>query len=151
MPKKYEREIEEILRNMERSSPKPTFGQRIRRRPAPRAKRPMRLPSLNFGLSGWFLLIAWVAALIAGGWAYAHSDLATGDPGTSIYTGSLAVVSIACLLLVVILPFFSRSHYRGQTSGNGRVTPIRRNPLSSLKTRWNLFQLKMRYRRHKDR
>ena|SRR5579864_8619214 len=150
MPKKYEREIEEILRNMERSAPKPTFGQRIRRRPEARAKRPVRLPSFNFGLSEWCLLIALAAALLAGGWAYAHINIVTDDPGTSLFTGILAAISVTCLFLVIILPFISQSRYRGQSSINGKITPMHRNPLSSLRTRWNLFQLKMRYRRGKD-
>ena len=150
MPKKYEREIEEILRNMERSAPKPTFGQRLRRRPEPRAKRPARLPSFNFGLSEWCLLIAWAAALLGGGWAYAHYNLNTGESGTSIFTGGLAVVSLVCLLIIVILPFITRSRYPRQSANNGKITPLRRNPLSSFRTRWNLFQLKLRYRRRKD-
>jgi hypothetical protein len=150
MPKKYEREIEEILRNMERSAPKQPFGQRIRRRAEGRPKRPTRLPSFNFGLSEWCLLIAWVSALIAGGWAYANLDLSTGVLGTNIYTGSLAVVSVACLLVIVILPFLARSRYSRQNADNRRITPISRNPLSSLRTRWNLFQLKLRYRRRRD-
>jgi hypothetical protein len=147
MPKKYEREIEEILRNMERSAPKPTFGQRIRRRPDVRAKRPARMPSFNFGLSEWCLLIAWAAALLGGGWAYAHTNIFTGEPGTNIFTGGLAVLSLVCLLIIVILPFVTRSRYPRPGGDNGKITRVRRNPLSSLRTRWNLFQLKMRYRR----
>jgi hypothetical protein len=150
MPNKYEREIEEILRNMERSAPKATFGQRIRRRPEGRPRRAFRLPSLNFGLSGWFLLLAWVAALIAGGWAYAHINPLASNDGTSLFTGILAAFSVVCLLLVVLLSFFSRSRFPGRSSaGGGNVTSIRRNPLSSLRTRWNLFLLKLRYRRRR--
>jgi hypothetical protein len=150
MPKKYEREIEEILRNMERSAPKQPFGQRIRRKPEGRTRRPGRLPSFNFGPSEWFLLIAWVAALLAGGWAYAHLNLVTGELGTNLFTGILAVISLICLLMIVVLPFLSRPRYHGQSFDNGKITPLRRNPLNSLRTRWNLFQLKMRYRRRKD-
>jgi len=154
MPNKYEREIEEILRNMERSAPKPGFGQRIRRKPEARearVRRPVRLPSFHFGLSEWCLLICWVAALIAGGWAYAHSNILTGDNGATIVTGSIALLSVVCLLLVIILPFITQSRYQSGASRPSNVTSIRRNPLNSVKTRWNLFVLKLRYRRRRDK
>jgi hypothetical protein len=147
MPNKYEREIEEILRNMERTEPKPGLGQklggRIRRKSDSRTKvRKRSLPSLHFGVSEWCLAIAVCAALFAGGWAYAH--------GPDIYTGAIAVIGAVCLAVVIILPFMSRSRYPKQAAGYGNVTPIRSNPLSSISTRWNLFLLKIRYRRRKD-
>jgi hypothetical protein len=149
MPNKYEREIEEILRNLEQTEPKARLGQRKRRRSDVRVNRgKLSLPSFNFGISEWCLLIAWIAALAAGGWAYAHSTIFTS--GADIITGSIAVIGALCLLVVVILPFVSRSRYTGQTARYGNVTPLRRNPLSSLSTRWNLFLLKLRYRRRKD-
>jgi len=154
MPNKYEREIEEILRNLEQTEPRAKLGQRLRRRSDVRVNRgKLTLPSFNFGISEWCLLIAWIAALAAGGWAYAHSTISTlGIPisGADIVTGSIAVVGAICLLVVVILPFVSRSRYPRQTARYGNVTPLRRNPLSSLSTRWNLFLLKLRYRRRKD-
>jgi hypothetical protein len=147
MPNKYEREIEEILRNMERTEPKPGLGQklsgRIRRKSDSRTKvRERTLPSLHFGVSEWCLAIAVCAALFAGGWAYAH--------GADIFTGGIAVIGAVCLAVVIILPFMSRSRYPKQSAGHGNVTPIRSNPLSSISTRWNLFLLKIRYRRRKD-
>ncbi len=150
MPNKYEREIEEILRNLDQSAPKPRLGQRLRRKSDARVRKQRRsLPSFNFGLSEWCLVIAWIAALIAGGWAYAHHSLF--DPGTNIVTGGIAVVSAFCLLLVVVLAFLPQSRYPGQVArANNNVTRIRRSPLSSISTRWNLFLLKLRYRRRKD-
>ena len=147
MPNKYEREIEEILRNMERTEPKPGLGQklggRIRRKSDSHTKvRKRSLPSLHFGVSEWCLAIAVCAALFAGGWAYAH--------GADIFTGGIAVIGAVCLAVVIILPFMSRSRYPKQSAGYGNVTPIRSNPLSSISTRWNLFLLKIRYRRRKD-
>lgn len=145
MPNKYEREIEEILRNLDSSAPKPRLSQRLRRKPAPRPRRPRRsLPAFNFGLSEWCLVIAWIAALIAGGWAFAQHG-AYGD----LFTGGIALISLACLLMVVVLAFTPQSRYPGHARV-GNVTAIRRNPLSSLSTRWNLFLLKRRYKRRKD-
>ena len=148
MTNKYEREIEEILRNLERTEPKAgigqKFGERLRRKSDSRTNvRKRSLPSFNFTTSEWFLIIAWVAALFAGGWAYAHG---TAD----VVTGIVALIGAACLALLVILPFVSRSRYPTQSTRYGNVTPIRRNPLGSLATRWNLFLLKLRYRRKKD-
>lgn len=151
MPNKYEREIEEILRNLDSSAPKPRLSQRLRRksagppRPGPRGRQ-WNMPAFNFGLSEWCLVIAWVAALIAGGWAYAqHSLTGAGD----LFTGTLALVSLACLALVVIRAFMPQTSYSGRPRP-GNVRPIRRNPLSGLATRWNLFMLKRRYQRRKD-
>jgi hypothetical protein len=145
MPNKYEREIEEILRNLDQSAPKPRLSQRLRRKTKVRPPRQRRsLPAFNFGLSDWCLVIAWVAALIAGGWAFAQHN-ANGD----LFTGGIALISLGCLVTVVVLAFMPQSRYPGHTRV-GNVTAIRRNPLSSLSTRWNLFLLKRRYRRRKD-
>ena len=145
MPNKYEREIEEILRSLDQSAPKPRLSQRLRRKTAARPRGQQRgLPTFNFGLSEWCLIIAWVAALIAGGWAFAQHNV-NGD----LITGSIALISLGCLVMVVILAFMPQSRYPGHTRA-GNVTAIRRNPLSSLSTRWNLFILKRRYQRRKD-
>ncbi len=147
MPNKYEREIEEILRNLDQSAPKPRLSQRLRRKTNERPRgQKQSLPTFNFGLSEWCLVIAWVAALIAGGWAFAQHDVnGNGD----LFTGSIALISLGCLLMVVILAFLPQSRLSGHTRA-GNVTAIRRNPLSSLSTRWNLFLLKRRYKRRKD-
>ncbi len=64
MPNKYEREIEEILRNMERTEPKPGLGQklggRIRRKSDSRSNvRRRSEPSLHFGVSEWCCCLSW--------------------------------------------------------------------------------------------
>ena|SRR5215471_3335348 len=148
MPNKYEREIEEILRNMERTEPKQGLGQklggRIRRKSESRSNVRRRSElSLHFGVSEWCLTIAICASLLAGGWAFAHG-------GADIFTGVVAVIGAVCLAIVIILPFTTRARYPSQSGGSGKVTPIRRNPLSSISTRWNLFMLKLRYRRKRD-
>src|SRR5947209_7143333 len=135
MPNKYEREIEEILRNLEHTEPKARLGQRLRRRSDVRVNRgKLSLPSFNFGISEWCLLIAWIAALVAGGWAYAQHTII--DSGANDITGSIAIIGAICLLVVVILPFVAQSRYSARPARYGNVTPMRRNPLSSLSTRW---------------
>ena len=148
MPNKYEREIEEILRNMERTEPKQGLGKklggRIRRKSDSRSNvRKRGELSLHFGVSEWCLAIAICASLLAGGWAFAHG-------GADIFTGIIAVIAAVCLAIVIILPFMSRSRYPSQSGGSGKVTSMRRNPLNSISTRWNLFMLKLRYRRKRD-
>ena len=152
MPNRYEREIEEILRNLETTEPKPglgqRFGERFRRKPDYRVKPPRRsFPSLHLRTSEWFMIFAIIAALIGGGYAYAV--------GPNIVTGIFAIVGAVCLVLTVLSAFGSRSRpsrssrYSASSSRYGNVTPIRRNPLSSIATRWHLFLLKLRYRRKK--
>src|SRR5258707_6571368 len=104
MPNKYEREIEEILRNMEQTEPKPTLGQklsgRMRRKSGYRSNTPKRsLPSFSLSVAEWLLVIAIFAALIAGGYAYAQER-------ATIMTGIIAAAGAFCLLLVLLLPSF---------------------------------------------
>jgi hypothetical protein len=160
MPNQYEREIEEILRNLETTEPKAGLGQKVgerfRRKP-PKPKppteariRPQRqrrnLPFLKWKMPEWLIAIAVLAALISGGFAYASGN-------ASVATGLIAIIGTLCLFLVVLLPFISRSRSRNSrpSPGDGNVTPLRRSPLSSLSTRWNLFLLKRRYRRKNNR
>lgn len=149
MPNRYEREIEEILRNLETTEPKPglgqRFGERLRRKPDYRVRRPRRgFPSLHLRTSEWFMILAVIAALIAGGYAYAV--------GPNIVTAIFAIVGAVCLILTVLsaLNLRSRTSRHSATSSPYiKVTPIRRNPLSNIATRWHLFLLKLRYRRKK--
>ncbi|SRR6266567_60213 len=146
MPNKYEREIEEILRNMEASETKSGSGQRARRKPDARKRPRVRgLSFPKFKATEWFIIIAVVAALISGGYAYANNGIPT------VFTGILAIVGAICLVLVVLTPFLLRSRQSSQSPGYGNVTPIQRNPLKSIATRWNLFLLKLRYRRKDGR
>ncbi|HEY0755143.1 MAG TPA: hypothetical protein VGD98_14385 [Ktedonobacteraceae bacterium] len=143
MPNKYEREIEEILRNLERTEPKASLGQRVNRRlhrkPGPR--RTISLPQLSF--PEWCLVLALVAALAAGGWAQAHGQ---GD----LITGSIALLGALCVGVVAFSNFVRRPRYQTPTRFNN-VTPLRRNPLRSLSTRWHLLMLKLRYRKRNNR
>ncbi len=144
MSNRYEREIEEILRNLEQTEPKPGLGQklsgRFRRKSEYRTHtRKPGLPSIRLSLAEWFLVIAVVAALISGGYAYALGE-------ATVVTGIVALVGTLCLVLVVLSPFF-RSSRSTQSTRYGNVAPLRRNPLNSIKTRWSLLLLKLRYRR----
>jgi hypothetical protein len=142
MPNKYEREIEEILRNLERSESKAGFGQRVGGRMRRRAGARRSMPTLHLNFSEWCLAIAIVAALSAGGWAYANDG--------NLVTGIIAVVGAVCVALVALSSFLVRPH----PSSPGRypnVTPIHNNPLRRLGASWHLLMLKFRYRNRRGR
>lgn len=146
MPNRYEREIEEILRNLEHTESKPNrgpkFGERLRRKPAPPIRpRPRSSFSFRFTKAEWLLIVAVGSALLAGGYAYAQGH-------TDIFTGVIAVIGIVSLLLMALSAFIFRPG--GSTSSRyENVTALRRGPFANLRTRWNLFMLKIRYRRKK--
>lgn len=147
MPNKYEREIEEILRNLEgtgsRASRGQKFGEGSRHRPGGRPQR----RSWNYFLlrlkpTDWFIVVAVVAALIAGGVAYVR--------GPDFITGIIAILGFLCLVAAILSPFISRPPSRSYAR-DGNITRLRFNPFRGLVTRWNLFMLKRRYRRKDDR
>ncbi len=147
MPNKYEREIEEILRNLEQTEPKAGIGQkfsdRIRRKPTPRMRpRPRSNFSLTLTTSDWLLVIAVGIALIAGGYAYL-------DNSPTEFTGILAIIGLVCIVLVACSQFVFRPRRPASIRyGNATITPLRRGgPFHMLRTRWNLFMLKLRYRK----
>jgi hypothetical protein len=141
MSKKYEREIEEILRNMDHNGTQagygPTVDKRFRRQPRPRSF--ISLP--NFSFSEWCLILAVILALFAGGWAYAHNF--TG----SLMTGVIALMSLVLIFLVALSNYIERPRPLYPTTGRyNNPTPIQRNPLRRLGTSWHLWNLKRKYR-----
>ena len=146
MPNRYEREIEEILRNLETTEPGTSRGQRFgerRPRKPPVRQRRRATPSLNFRATEWFLLIALITISVAGGYAYATD-------GASTITGIIALVGLICLIFLALSNFVSFSSRSTQSTRYGNVTPLRRNPMTGLATRWNLYRLKRRYRRKNE-
>ncbi len=144
MPNKYEREIEEILRNLERSDPKAGVGRKgaVRERPYVGARH--TLPVIRLTFSEWCLVIACTTALVGGGWAYAqHAD------GGNLITGVLAVIGMICLVCVAVSPFITRTR-RPATKKYNNVTRMPGNPFRRLGTRWHLLMLKMRYSKRRD-
>jgi hypothetical protein len=151
MPNRYEREIEEILRNMDQPESKSRpgsgqkFGKRFNRETDFRMR--MRQPRLTLTLSSSerLLLIAIGAALIAGGYAYLMRR-------PDIISLVFALVSVVCLIVLIVSQFRTGTPRRSRSVqyGNVTITPLRRDPLSTLRARWNLFKLRMHYRRKKE-
>lgn len=148
MPNRYEREIEEILRNLEQTEPGQSAGQRFRRRPPARPQPNRRTFSPHFSVAEWLLLVAVAAALIGGGVAYIVG-IPVYSRGEGLFTGILAVIGYVCLVLVALSQFiFQPRRSRSYRYGNTTITPIRSTNLwTNVKTRWNLFWLRRRYRR----
>ena len=145
MPNRYEREIEEILRNLEQAEQaKPGLGQkfseRLRRRPSSVVRTRQRNSfSLRFTTVEWLLIIAVGAALLAGGYASANN-------APDVFTGIVAAVGMVCLILIALSHFLFGSRSTPSTR-HGDTSSVRRGPFSAFKTQWNLFLLKLRYRR----
>lgn len=144
MSNKYEREIEEILRNLERTEPKVGFG---RRTPRFKTRGRPSMPRLSF--AEWCLLLSTITAMIAGGWAYAYAtgSFATLHPygGSTPAMGVIAIISLICIALTAISSFVTRpSSSRGYYNN---VTPIRGNIFRRIGTTWHLWMLKLRYRK----
>ena len=155
MPNRYEREIEEILRNMERTEPKPSFRERLNmrmrgqpKRPEPMRPRPAR-PSfhLNFTTSEWCFVSGILLGLVAAGIAYLND----GHLG-NVLTGFLAVLAFICLIMGMLSPWresrrpvYGRSWY-GDSEPPKRSLP---RPFRFLVTQWRILRLRMRYRRNR--
>ena len=156
MSNRYQREIEEILRNMEGSEPKPTFRERLNmrmrgptRKPEPMIRPRPPKPSfrLNFTTSEWCFLVGILLGLVAAGIAY----MSDGHLG-NIVTGFLAVLALICVIMGIVSPWresrrpvYSRSWY-GESNPPKRSLP---RPFRFLVTQWKILQLKMRYRRNR--
>ncbi|MGO8950809.1 MAG: hypothetical protein ACLQUY_24780, partial [Ktedonobacterales bacterium] len=74
MPNKYEREIEEILRNLDRPEPKTGLGSRIRAFNRPRPKRARRAWEIGLSASEVFLLVGIAVILLSAGLAFFYAS-----------------------------------------------------------------------------
>lgn len=143
MPNRYEREIEEILSRMEESEPRRGFGDRIRpiQRPPSRGRS---LPSLRIPFADILMLLSVILILVASGLAYFEGS-------ATVVTGILGAIALVLFVLALVVGW--RDRFRPQRKAQWRgpsyveVTPIRRNPISSLMTRLRVFRLRMQYRR----
>ncbi|MEO7019502.1 MAG: hypothetical protein ABI234_05070 [Ktedonobacteraceae bacterium] len=143
MSNKYEREIEEILRNLERTEPKAGFGRKTGEHLRRKTKARGSMPPLPSSFVDWCLVLAIVAALSGGGWAYASGR---GD----FITGIIAMIGFAFIILVALSSFRANPRYASSTKPYNNVTPLRSNIFSRIGASWHLLLLKLRYRKRKD-
>src|SRR5437588_11592281 len=117
MPNKYEREIEEILRNMDRTETRPGLGSRIRsfNRPRPRPQRPRGTWNFFLNASELFMLLGIALILLAVGIAYYYGAKQPTFFGDNPLSGWLGLVGF--ILFVVGLAFGWRRSFRGGRVG----------------------------------
>jgi hypothetical protein len=171
MPNKYQREIEEILRNLEGPEPKPGLGNRIRAFNRPRPRRPRRVWEVGVSLSEMLLLAGIAVILLGAGLTYffgLHLPAFLGDVPLAAWT---SVAGFALFVVGLVIGWrrgFNSSRagipsWRGNnltnsngsnSGGDSKVVHLHarhsRNPLSALVTQIRILRLKARYRRLRD-
>jgi hypothetical protein len=147
MPNKYEREIEEILRNMDRPDQGQTLGDRLRafNRPAQRTR--LRGPQMRLRLdaSEGLFLVGVIMALVGAGIAYYFGGPTHTVP--ALIGGAIGLVAFLCILTGLAIGWqerfghSSRPMWRGQMVERPR--PLR--PFGGLGTQFRIMRLKWRY------
>lgn len=144
MPHKYEREIEEILKNMQRNEPETDVRERSRGFP-----RSAGGPGLRTGLStSELLLLLGVAFALAGACAMWFD----GNKGGTLISGILGLVGFA-LFVAGLIVAFQASRRPPPPAWRGNVVEMkthRRGPLDEIATQLRLLRLRLRYRRGHD-
>lgn len=147
MPNKYEREIEEILRNMDLDDHGQSLGDRIRafNRPTTRTRSPGPRLHLRLNSSEAFLLIGVVLALVGAGMSYYFGFTSVGLYAT--IAGLLAVVGLACILMGLIIGWLDRFGHHTAPSWRGVESHPRRGfaPFRAISTQFRIMRLKWRY------
>lgn len=157
MPHKYEREIEEILRNMDLTDqPRRGVGERIdaSARPAPRPRLRGPHMSLSLNRSELLLLLGVVLALVGVCVAYF-------DTTTTIVSGLLGLAAFAAIVAALIVGWMSNARQQFAPTWRASSTPMRdnvvrmhprrRGPISEAITRMRILWLKLRYWRMRNR
>lgn len=136
MPNRYEREIEEILRNMERTEPKQGLSDRLRafNRARPRTRRPgPPVSRVSLNRVEVLLLLGILCVLIGAAVAYyvlGPQGIAAGSPVpnnlriVSLVGGVLGVVGLVLIILALIFAWSARFH----SSGSGGPTSTLSRP-----------------------
>jgi hypothetical protein len=144
MPHKYEREIEEILRNMERNDPRPSGVERARRFPRAGGGSGVRL-----GLSAAEILFLLGIAFAIAGVCVMWFD---GNHGGNLVSGVLGLTGFI-LFIAGLIVAFQASRRPPPPVWRGNVVEMkthRRSPLDELATQLRLLRLRFRYRRNRD-
>ncbi len=159
MPHKYEREIEEILRNMDLSEPRRGVGERVDAGQRPSSRLRLRGPSMRVRLTpSELLLLAGIVLALA---AFCVAFYATVP---TIVSGLIGLAAVAVIVGGLVIGWISassplytpswRNNPRGNNPKGNNVVPMRprrRGPLSELVTQTRLVWLKVRYLHKRDR
>ena len=161
MPDKYMREIEEILRNIERTEPRHDQGERIRpfARPPARRRRDFSLPRLE--LPAALILLGILLALAGSALAYYQLGPALWLIGGTVVSGIIAAAGFALFLAGLIVAWWARFHGVSSAPARSlrrppandnvvRIRPARSNPFSRLMTSMRMRRMRRRYRNFSD-
>ena len=143
MPHKYEREIEEILKNMQRNEPESGASGRSRGFPRSAGGSGLRL-----GLSASEVLFLLGIAFALAGACVMWFDGASPNP----ISGILGLVGFI-LFVAGLIVAFQASRRPPPPAWRGNVVEMkthRRGPLDEIATQLRLLRLRMRYRRGRD-
>jgi hypothetical protein len=144
MPHKYEREIEEILKNMQRNEPETDARERSRGFP-----RSAGGPGFRLGLSASELLLLLGVAFALAGACVMWFD---GNKGGNPISGILGLVGFV-LFVAGLIVAFQASRRPPPPAWRGNVVEMkthRRGPLDEIATQLRLLRLRLRYRRGRD-
>ncbi|HLZ21915.1 MAG TPA: hypothetical protein VKQ30_07325 [Ktedonobacterales bacterium] len=147
MPNRYEREIEEILRNLDHTEPRQGISDRIRAFNRPRQPKPrgIKTPLSRVDI---FILLGILLILIGAGIAFTAGD-------QSLLSGLVAVAGFVLLVLGLAQSWFPRLFgSRSAPVWRGNVVdmrPPRRNPFAMIATRFRIIRLRLRYQKRRDR
>jgi hypothetical protein len=142
MPHKYEREIEEILKNMQRNEPEPGVRERSRGFPRPAG-------GLRLGMSASEILFLLGIAFALAGVCVMWFD---GNHGGNLVSGILGMVGFI-LFIAGLIVAFQAARRPPPSAWRGNVVEMkthRRGPLDEIATQLRLLRLRMRYRRGRD-
>ena len=154
MPNKYEREIEEILRNMDLDDHGQSLGDRIRafNRPTTRTRSPGSRLRLRLNSSEAMLLVGTALALVGAGMSYYF-----GFTDAGLYAniaGIVGVVGLACIVLGLIVGWLDRFGHRTAPSWRGGTAERPHRgfaPFNAIATQFRIMRLKWRYWRSRGR
>ncbi|HKV85706.1 MAG TPA: hypothetical protein VJN88_14225 [Ktedonobacterales bacterium] len=149
MPNRYQREIEEILRNMDQTEPKHGLSDRLRRFNQPRPTRERRPPTIKLTRAEALILLGILLALVAAALTF------YSNKGAGLVTGVIATVAFALIALAIIGEWIVRFRGpRGPKTWRGNIVEMRphtRNPFTFIVTRYRIIKLRLRYRRTRGR
>jgi hypothetical protein len=154
MQHKYQREIEEILRNMDLSEPRRGVDERVDAGQRPSSRLHLRGPTMRVRLNpSELLLLTGIALALAAFCVTFYANMAT------IVSGLIGLAAVAALVGGLVVGWISASSplytptWRSSPRTNNVVPmrPRRRGPVSEMITRTRLLWLKARYLRKRDR